>query len=144
MSKSANYIEKKSQAFMELDDIKKLKFSKLIQFGCHTHMHQNLKILNKDELYEEIYKSKKILENNLNKKIEHFSIPFGTKNAFSSEVLEMIEKFDFKTIVTTEHDIFNKKLKLIPRIGIGNNDIGNKLYAKLNGLDILINKIFKR
>ena len=48
-------------------------------------MHQNLKILNKDELYEEIYKSKKILENNLNKKIEHFSIPFGTKNAFSSE-----------------------------------------------------------
>lgn len=141
---SVNYIENKNKTFMELEDIKKLKFNKLIQLGCHTHMHQNLKILNKNELNEEIFKSKQILESNLDKKIKHFSIPFGTNNTFSPTVIDAINKFEFNTIVTTEHDVFKKKSKIIPRIGIGNNDIGNKLYAKLSGLDSLINKILKR
>ena len=130
--------------FISLNDLKKLNLDELIDLGCHTHMHQNLKILSETELFNEISISKNILEECLNKKIKHFSIPFGTKKTYSSEVIKTLNKFGFETIVTTNHDIFNKKKKLIPRIGIGNEDTDEKLHSKLIGFDSLINKLLNR
>ena len=134
----------KTDDFISLSDLKKLNLDELIDIGCHTHMHQNLKILTQSDLYNEISTSKNILEESLNKKIKHFSIPFGTKKTYSSKVIKTLDKFGFETIVTTNHDIFNKKKKLIPRIGIGNEDLDEKLHSKLIGFDSLINKLLKR
>ena len=135
----------KNNEFLSSDDLIKLNKNDFIEIGCHTHYHQNLRILSDQELNEEINLSKSLLEKILNKKINHFSIPFGTKNTFSSKSIELLKKFNFQTIVTTEHGNFNKKkIFRIPRIGIGNNDLENSLYSKALGFDSIINKILNR
>ena len=142
-----NNLEKKYEKndFLNKNNLKTLSKSQLIEIGCHTHFHQNLKILDNLELEEEINKSKKILEEIINKKVNHFSIPFGTKDTFSKEILKKIQEKKFKNIVNTEHDLFNiNKLSEIPRIGIGNNDLENRLYSKAIGLDSHINKLLGR
>ena len=139
-----NRIDKINE-FLSTDDLINLSKNELIEIGCHTHYHQNLKILSEEELNDEINKSKLILEQTLNKKVNHFSIPFGTSNRFSKRSIKLLEKFNFKTIVTTENGNFRVKKNLrIPRIGIGNNDLNDTLYSKALGFDSFINKILKR
>ena len=48
--------------FLSTDDLINLSKSELIEIGCHTHYHQNLKILNEEEFNDDINKSKLILE----------------------------------------------------------------------------------
>jgi peptidoglycan/xylan/chitin deacetylase (PgdA/CDA1 family) len=140
-----NYEIEKTNDFLSKNDLINLSKSEFIEIGCHTHYHQNLEILNDDELYDEISKSKLILEQILDKEINHFSIPFGTTNRFSKRSLELLKKFNFKTIVTTESGNFRiNKILRIPRIGIGNNDLNDTLYSKALGFDSFINQILNR
>ena len=104
-----NYEIDKTNEFLSKNDLIILSKSEFIEIGCHTHYHQNLKILSDKELNDEISKSKLILEQTLGKEIKHFSIPFGTANRFSERSLELIKKFNFKTIVTTENGNFRIK-----------------------------------
>ena len=135
----------KKDEFLSDNDLKRLDESKLIEIGCHTHTHQNLKLLDDNELKYEINSSKNILEQMLRKKINHFSIPFGTKDSFTEKTIKSLQKFNFKTIVSTEHGNFNKEnLFTIPRIGIGNDDLEESLYSKALGFDSFINKILNR
>jgi peptidoglycan/xylan/chitin deacetylase (PgdA/CDA1 family) len=143
--KQNNYLIDKNIEFLTTEKLIELNKSPLIEIGCHTHSHQNLQILNEDELNEEIRISKIFLEKTLDQEINHFSIPYGTKKNFSKKTLETLSNFNFKTIVTTEQGNFDKKhLYRIPRIGVGNHDLGNRLYSKAIGLDSLINKILSR
>lgn len=131
--------------FLTTENLKSLGNHKLIEIGCHTHNHENLKNLNENEINYEISKSLNILEKILSKKVRHFSIPYGVKKTFTRETINLISKYNFQTIVTTEHGIFNKKnCNQIPRIGIGNLDVKDRLNSKAIGLDSLINKILRR
>ena len=131
--------------FLSSEDLTNLGNNNLIEIGCHTHTHQNLKVLNKEEIHNEIINSKSILEKIVKKKINHLSIPYGSKNCFDEKIIEQLSGYDFKTIVTTEHDIFRKnKCNRIPRIGIGNQDINDRLHSKSIGIDSLLNKILRR
>ena len=131
--------------FLSSEDLTNLGNNNLIEIGCHTHTHQNLKVLNKEEIHNEIINSKSILEKIVKKKINHLSIPYGSRNCFDEKIIEQLSGYDFKTIVTTEHDIFRKnKCNRIPRIGIGNQDINDRLHSKSIGVDSLLNKILRR
>tara|TARA_Y100000590_G_scaffold102725_1_gene116762 strand:- start:705 stop:1706 length:1002 start_codon:yes stop_codon:yes gene_type:complete len=131
--------------FLSTEKLIYLNSEKLIDIGCHTHHHQNLKILSNRELDDEVRKSLNILEKKLNSKIYHFSIPFGSKNTFSKNTFQRLSQFEFKTIVTTEHGIFRKEnLLRIPRIGVGNYDNESRLYSKAIGLDSILNKLLLR
>ncbi len=50
----------KKKQFLSSDDLLKLAEDNLFEIGCHTHTHQNLKLLDDDELNNEISKSKLI------------------------------------------------------------------------------------
>ncbi len=140
-----NHTIGKINEFLSTDDLINLSKNELIEIGCHTHYHQNLKILNEKELNDEINKSKLILEQILGKEVNHFSIPYGTNKRFSKKSIELLKKFNFKTIVTTESGNFRiKNIFRIPRIGIGNNDLNDTLYSKALGFDSFINKMLKR
>ncbi len=131
--------------FLSSENLKDLGDNDLIEIGCHTHTHPNLKILNKKEIHKEIINSVNILENIIKKKINHFSIPYGSKNCFDDKIIQQLSEYNFKTIVTTEHDIFKKNnCNKIPRIGIGNLDINGRLHRKSVGIDSILNKIFRR
>ena len=135
----------KNRFFLSSDNVSFLSNEDLIEIGCHTHYHQNLNILDSNEIKEEIITSKNILEKILQRKVEHFSIPFGNNKTYSKNIINIISNYNFKTIVTTDHDIFKQnKVLQIPRIGLGNNDIGNRLNSKLIGFDSLINKFLFR
>lgn len=136
---------KNKKIFLLKENLIKLSKNNLVEIGCHSHHHQNLKILNKKELNKDIAQSKRLLEKITRKKIFHFSIPFGTKDSFTEKTIRLLKKFNFKTIVTTNHGNFNKnELSKIPRVGVGNNDLGDTLYSKAIGFDSFLNKIFRR
>lgn len=131
--------------FLTTENLKYLGNHELIEIGCHTHNHENLKILDETEINLDLKKSLNILENILQKKIFHFSIPYGSKNHFSNDTIKFISKFNFKTVVTTEHGIYKRNLiNRIPRIGVGNLDLDERLNSKALGLDSLINKLAQR
>lgn len=74
---------KYSQCTLEKRDI--LKLSKQFEIGSHGLNHRRLNFLSKNEKMEEILKSKKILENIINKKIKSFAYPFGVYDKKSLE-----------------------------------------------------------
>ena len=90
---------RKTHRAMTFEELKKMNQSQSAIIGAHTHMHSPLSILTKQEQYDEVKLSKDILEQLLQKKITHFSYPFGTRSDFNKESLEVVAElgFDFVT-----------------------------------------------
>lgn len=135
----------KKRNFLNQEDIKKISLEKLIRIGSHTHNHQNLNILNKDEKIKEILISKKILENITKKEIDLFAYPYGVKNAYHKNDSKILKDNNFKLAFTTRFD--NYKIQShspysIPRMGLGNNNDDKSIRDKVYGLDSMIKKIW--
>lgn len=68
--------------YMDWRQIKELSNSGLVTIGSHSISHPNLsEVTSEDELRDEIFASKKILEETLHKKVDFFSYPFGGVNS---------------------------------------------------------------
>jgi len=156
-SKDIVYAELKSKygfndytnLLMTWNDVKTLSKDPLCTIGAHTLTHTNLKVLRNDELYREIYFSKKELEEKINKKIEHFSFPYGGKNEASIREIECASKIGFKTCTTTRpgniHIEHKEFLNMLPRLSISeyNSNIAlNEL--QLDGLNSILKHKFKK
>ena len=64
-----NTIEENNvKEFLSSKDLIDLGKHDLIEIGCHTHTHQNLKTLDKEDIHNEIINSKSILEKIIKKK----------------------------------------------------------------------------
>ena len=76
---------------MNWDEIKEMS-KNLIDFGSHGCSHTSF--LNQDNHFVdcELLKSKEIIENNLKKKCNFFSFPFGSKNDFSNDLINKVLK----------------------------------------------------
>ena len=67
--------------YMSWSQIRELSQSGLITIGSHSMNHPNLSEINLEEqLKEEIFDSKKILEKELNQEVKFFSYPFGGRS----------------------------------------------------------------
>lgn len=70
-----------SDDYMSWEQIKEMSDSGLVTIGSHSMNHQNLsEVESEDVLRDEIFASKKILEEKLGKKVDFFSYPFGGVN----------------------------------------------------------------
>jgi peptidoglycan/xylan/chitin deacetylase (PgdA/CDA1 family) len=87
-----------SHRSMTFEDLKKMDLSKSAVIGAHTHLHPSLAALTYEEQLKEIQTSKNILEEHLNKKITHFSYPFGTIKDFNADTLEIMKKLNFELV----------------------------------------------
>ncbi len=87
-------------------------------------------MLSKEEIYNELYISKDILQNRLGKEIKSFAFPFGKKNSINELAFEMLEKTNYSIAYTQfgGHIPRNINLFKIPRIGINSTD--NVYYFK--------------
>ena len=113
--------------FLSKEDLKLLSKNPLITIGAHTHNHLSLKNLDQEDCTEEIKKSKKILEGLINRKIDHFSYPFGSKNDVSKREFVLVENLGFRSAVTTSvGKLSKKKLFNLPRIHI-NQKVNEKI-----------------
>jgi peptidoglycan/xylan/chitin deacetylase (PgdA/CDA1 family) len=117
---------------MSWAQIKQLSLDPLVTIGGHTKNHYSLNRLNEAEILTEILEANKIIEEVINKKIEHFSYPFGSKFEIGQREFNIIKKIGFKTATTTRrgniysgHKFF---CECLPRVMLTNNfnikDIG--------------------
>jgi len=119
--------------FLSKEDLKLLSSNSLITIGAHTHNHLSLKNLKENECIDEIKASKKILENLVNRKIDHFAYPYGTKSDAGKREFKIVEELGFKSAVTTTvRKISKKKLFNLPRIHINESTDERNLKLKLS------------
>jgi peptidoglycan/xylan/chitin deacetylase (PgdA/CDA1 family) len=102
---------------MTWDQIKEISKNTLFEIGCHTLSHPHLDTLSFQEQNSEIFGSKKILEDNLGKKIRSFAAPYGCYNAAT---LNIIKEIGIKYAFSVEQGFIDSKTNLleIPRIGV--------------------------
>jgi peptidoglycan/xylan/chitin deacetylase (PgdA/CDA1 family) len=78
------------------EELKKLASSSSVAIGCHTHNHVQLSAHSQDEQYQEISTSKQLLEQYLQKKIVHFSYPFGTRSDYGKETMQICKNLNLQ------------------------------------------------
>ena len=76
------------------------------EIGSHGISHTLLSRLDIKKQNDEILLSKLFLENLLNKKIDSFCYPYGTKNSYDQTTLDLLKENRFKNAVSVESEIF--------------------------------------
>lgn len=74
-----------------------------IEFGAHTRTHPVLsRGLGAQELADEIAGSKRQIEQQLGRPVEHFCYPNGSNEDFGADAVEAVRAANYRTAVTTE------------------------------------------
>lgn len=86
------------------------------EIGAHTCTHPRLSKISLAQAREEIFGSKKSLEDRFGIPMRHFCYPYGD---YSPEVRDLVEEAGFETAVTTDAGVWRARddRRLIPRIG---------------------------
>lgn len=71
-----------------------------ITIGCHSHTHPILSSMPAKDAKEEIYVSKKIVEENLERAAKHFAIPNGRKNDFNDDLRDYCREIGFESVTS--------------------------------------------
>ena len=105
------------------DHICEMKASGLITFGAHTHTHKILGRCQLDTVRAELALSKRIIEDSLGQRCDHFCYPNGSHGDFSQETEDCVREVGFHSSVTTLNGRLNNALHpfLMPRLGITND-----------------------
>ena len=74
-----------------------------IEFGAHTRTHPILsQVTSPEELADEIAGSKRRIESQLDRPVDHFCYPNGSNEDFGADAVEAVRAAGFRTAVTTE------------------------------------------
>jgi len=95
-----------SLKILDWPEIKKMHQSELIDFEPHTHNHIKLDRIDLNKAELEIIKSKKIIEEELNKKCCFFAYP---KGRYNNRIIEILKNNNFKAARTVENGYTYKK-----------------------------------
>ncbi len=114
---------------------KEIKYISSLGFeiGSHGVSHNVMSRLSKKEQYYEINESKTFLEKIIRKKITSFCYPFGRKNSYNSDTIELLNKAKYQNAISVDsrdiilEDIM-KNIYEIPRYDC--NEIERVLYVQ--------------
>ena len=131
--------------------IEELSKTDIANIGAHTLNHLALNRLSEEDVKKEVLESKLRIESKLQKKVDHFSYPFGSSEEVSKREFALVRECGFKTSTTTRWgNIFwehRDHKECLPRIPVNEKrDLYNVKYLSLsiNGaIPCMINK-FKR
>lgn len=104
-----------------------------ISFGSHTRHHVYLPDLTEAEQKDEIFESKRILEQRLGRSINYFAYPIG---GFSDTIKSMVRNAGYIGAAATNrgYDKLNKDVYEMNRVRFGDKDVHNyNLWIKLSG-----------
>ena len=146
-----DFLEKTSELALTWEQIREMSADPLVEIGAHTINHHALSKLIDSDVQKEMEGSRDKIESEINKKVEHFSYPFGTRNEAGQREFKIAKKCGFKTSTTTSiANIFKEHkdlLEQLPRIPVNqkrDNGKINYLNLWLNGtLPCIINKFKK-
>ena len=74
------FMKRRFNSFLDWNQIIKMKESMDVTFGSHSVNHWNLTMLDQDEIFYELSKSKRMIEYKLNDKIDFLAYPGGGFN----------------------------------------------------------------
>ena len=123
--------------FLNADQLIQLSKHSLVTIGSHSISHPSLAKITDEQSYNEIYKSKLELEKIIEKKVCHFSYPFGTRNDVSEREMDHVKKAGYTTALTTSYgDIYpNSNLFNLPRIWTSNHNNATELLKSIYGIN---------
>jgi len=96
-----NWYEFNDKLCINWDEVKEISKDKLCTIGGHTVNHYAFNQLSEREIINEIVLANKEIEKHIDKKIEHFAYPFGSKNEVGKREFEIVKTLNFKTVTTT-------------------------------------------
>jgi peptidoglycan/xylan/chitin deacetylase (PgdA/CDA1 family) len=127
----------KGKKCLNLSEVRELH-SQGISIGSHTITHPELKLLEQDEVENELSGSKKSLQDALGAPVKSFAYPFAFPEAdrgFVSRLADLLNKCGYEngvtTILGTSHPGANRWF--LPRLPINSQDDLRVLRAKLDG-----------
>ena len=115
---------------LSLEALKALAASPWVTLGAHSHCHNILVQLEKDEISKSIQTSKSLLEDWTGRPVTHFAYPNGDYNA---KVMECVRNAGFVSAMATHPRAWNRSdsLYAIPRVGVGRYDSLDSFKATL-------------
>jgi len=115
-----DWFGKNKELCMSWEEIIELSKDKLCTIAGHTKNHYALNQLSIEEVKSEIIEANKLIEENIDKRIEHFAYPFGSTNEIGQREFDIVKSLDFKTTTTTRRGTIYSKhkeyLECLPRI----------------------------
>ena len=87
-----NGIGRSTHRAMSWDQIKELSQEGLIDIGAHTVNHVYLSSSTINDQWKEINGSIESIESNINKKVTSFAYPYGTKQSYTAETVEIVKE----------------------------------------------------
>ena len=123
---------KNRELCMDWEQIIELSKDELCTIAGHTKNHYVLNKLSKNEIADEIIGANELIEAKIDKKIEHFAYPFGSRVEIGQREFDIVKSLGFKTTTTTRRGTIYKEhknyLECLPRIMLTEdfdlNDIG--------------------
>ena len=96
-----NWYKYSNELTMNWDEIQNLAKDEIVTIAGHTSNHFALNRLSKDQILKEVLDANQLIESKIDKKINHFSYPFGSRNEIGNREFEIIKSLNFKTVTTT-------------------------------------------
>jgi peptidoglycan/xylan/chitin deacetylase (PgdA/CDA1 family) len=117
--------------YMNWEQLKEVAKEEFVHIGNHSHTHDYLIDLTKQQIKNDITKSISLLEKNLGYETSFFSYPFGE---YSSEFKQIIKDFNFKYAFGQHSGVIDetKDFLELPRFPV------NEKYGELNRFKILL------
>jgi len=108
--------------FLETEGVHALSLDPFCEFGSHTLTHKSLTSLSPDEMYQELFESRKKLSALLKRDIRLMAYPFGSKGECGAREFEAAKRAGYIAAVTTRsgniHDSHKSNLMALPRVGL--------------------------
>jgi len=133
------------------EDLKNLSNDPLVTIGAHTMNHLPLSSLNENDLKYEINTSVNEIERVIQKKVKHFSYPYGGEDEASSREYAFVKELPYIETATTSisgfvslsKQIDNSFIYKLPRMFISNQTKKENYSALINGSQLIIERFIK-
>ena len=135
---SVDLHQKTDELALSWEQIQQLSADPLVTIGSHTVNHCMLRELPLVDMQREVVEATQIIESHIDKKVEHFSYPYGSVEAVGPREFNFIRKCGFKMAVTGRcANIFHEHrehLECLPRFTINGENSLSLLTLMMKGI----------
>jgi peptidoglycan/xylan/chitin deacetylase (PgdA/CDA1 family) len=106
-----------------------------IEIGSHTCSHVRMSAVNKYRLYDELARSKAVIERELGKPVLSVAYPYGREVDFNSQVIAAVEELGYTGAATTVFNVARLRSHpfMVERVSVRAGDSFATFRAKITG-----------
>lgn len=128
------------EGYLNWEEIREMRQSGLVCFGCHTLSHSKLTQIFPEQLKIEVAESKKIIEEKSGGVCDIFAYPFGD---FNENVTQAVQNAGFRGAFSVKEGVISSKngILVLPRLAIDSSTSWWQFLGKISGLQFIKHKI---